>query len=113
MKNEAAGKNIVEFVGLRPKLYSLKMKGGKESKRCKGVTKSVVKKEITHEDYRNCFFSGKEVLKKMNVIRSREHEIFSETVEKVALSSSLKMTRYLILEDEMETLAWGHWRIKK
>ena len=30
MKDEAAGKNIVEFVGLRPKLYSLKMEEGKE-----------------------------------------------------------------------------------
>ena len=41
---------------------------GKESKKCKGVKKSVVKKSITHADYKNCLFTGKEQLRKMNVI---------------------------------------------
>ena len=37
-KDEAGGKQIVEFVGLRVKLYSYKMLGGFEEKKCKGVT---------------------------------------------------------------------------
>ena len=36
-KNEAAGKIIEEFVGLRAKSYSFKMFEGKESKKCKGI----------------------------------------------------------------------------
>ena len=45
-KDEAGGKQIVEFVGLRAKLYSYKMVGGFEEKKCKGVTKNVTKRSI-------------------------------------------------------------------
>ena len=47
MKDEAGGKIIEEFVGLRAKLYSYKMFEGKEEKKCKGIKKSVVKKDIS------------------------------------------------------------------
>ena len=53
-KDEAAGKNIIEFVGLRAKLYSYKMEEGKENKKCKGIKKAVVEKSIRHEDYKTC-----------------------------------------------------------
>jgi len=44
-KNEACGKQIEEFVGLRAKLYSYKMhEDGMEVKKCKGVKQSLVKK---------------------------------------------------------------------
>ena len=54
-------------LGLRAKLYSYKMFEGEESKKCKGVKKSVVKKSITHEDYKKCLFPGEEQLRRMNV----------------------------------------------
>ena len=34
--DEAGGKQIVEFVGVRTKLYSYKMLDGSEDKKCKG-----------------------------------------------------------------------------
>ena len=74
-KDEVAGRYIEEFVGLRAKLYSYKMFEGEENIKCKDVIKSVVKKSITHEDYKNCLFTGKEQLRKMNVIRSYNHEV--------------------------------------
>ena len=40
MKDEAGGKIIEEFVGLRAKLYSYKMFEGKEEKKCRGIKKS-------------------------------------------------------------------------
>ena len=58
-KDEAGGKVIDEFVGLRAKLYSYKMLEGEESKKCKGVKKSVVKKSIAPEDYRKCLLTRK------------------------------------------------------
>ena len=108
-KDEAAGKCIEEFVGLRSKLYSFKMIEGEESKKCKGVKKSVVKKSITHEDYKTCLFTGKQQLRKMNVIRSYDHEIYTEEVNKVALSAD-DDKRY-ILEDGIHTLAWWQYKI--
>ena len=47
MKDEAAGKQVTEFVGLRSKLYAYRMLDGSETKKCKGVKKGVVKKEMT------------------------------------------------------------------
>ena len=84
-KDEAGDKVIDEFVWLRAKLYSYKMFEGEESKKCKGVKKSVVKKSIAHEDYKKCLFTGKEQLRKMHVIRSHKHEIYTEEVNKIAL----------------------------
>ena len=76
-KDEATGKSIKEFVGLRAKLYSYKMFEGEESKKCKGIKRRVVEKSITHEDYKTCLLTGKEQLRKMNIIRSYEHEIYT------------------------------------
>ena len=59
MKDEAGGKIIEEFVGLRVKLYSYKMHEGKEEKKCKGIKKNVIRSKITHEDYKNCLFQAK------------------------------------------------------
>ena len=108
-KDEVNGDIIDEFVGLRAKLYSYKMFKGKESKKCKGVKKSVVKKSITHEDYKKCLLTGKEQLRKQNIIRSYKHEVYTEEVNKVALSAS-DDKRY-ILEDGINTLALGHYKI--
>ena len=108
-KDEVNGDIIDEFVGLRAKLYSYKMFDGKESKKCKGVKKLVVKKSITHEDYKTCLLTGNEQLRKQNIIRSYKHEVYTEEVNKVALSAS-DDKRY-ILEDGINTLALGHYKI--
>ena len=109
-KDEAAGKVIKEFVGLRAKLYSYKMDEGKENKRCKGIKKAVVEKSITHEDYKTCLETGKEQLRRQNIIRSYEHVLYTEEVNKIALSAA-DDKRYL-LKDSFDTLAWGHRKIK-
>ena len=108
-KDEAAGRIMEGFVGLRAKLYSYKMFEGKESKKCKGVKKSVVKKSRTHENYKNCLFTGKEQLRKMNIIRSYNHEIYTEEVNKIALCSDDDKRH--ILEGLTDTLALGNYRI--
>ena len=108
-KDEAAGKIINEFVALRSKLYSYKMDEGEEHKKSKGIKKQVVESSISHEDYKTCLRTGKEQLRKQNILRSYEHEVFTEEVNKVALSA-LDDKRY-ILSDGIHTLAWGHYKI--
>ena len=109
-KDETAGKQIEEFVGLRSKLYSYKLHE-KEHKRCKGVKRSVVAKSITHEDYKNCLMTKNEQLRKMNVIRSHLHNIYTEQINKVALSAD--DGKRIILEDGIHTLAYGHYKCRK
>jgi hypothetical protein len=108
-KDEACGKQIVKFVGLRAKLYSYIMLEGDEHKKCKGIKKKTVEKTLTFDDYETCLFSGTQQLRKMNVIRSHGHEIYSEELNKVALSAD--DDKRIIMEDGIHTLAHGHYKL--
>ena len=108
-KDETAGKPIKEFVGLRSKLYSFIMDEGEETKKCKGIKKNVVNNTITHEDYKTCLLTGKEQYRMQNIIRSHNHEVYTEQVNKIALSP-VDDKRY-ILEDGKDALAWYHHKI--
>ena len=48
-------------------------------------------------------------MRQMNVIRSRKHEVFSETMNKIALSAD--DDKRIILDDKISTLAFGHYKI--
>ena len=84
------------------------MMKGDEERRCKGVKRYVVKKSITFEDYKTCLLTGVAQSRKMNVIRSHMHEIFTEEINKVALSAN--DDKRIILEDGIHTLARGHYK---
>ena len=87
-KDEVAGKQITHFVGLRPKLYSFKVEDNSETRKAKGVKKKCDKNTLLFEDYKDCLFSEKEVMKNMNIIRSQNHDIYSMTMNKIALSAN-------------------------
>ena len=109
-KDEAGGKQIVEFVLLRAKLYSYKMIDDSDDKKCKGLTKNVTKRSIEFDDYRECLFSRKEQHRKMNVIRSHCHEIYTDDINKIALSSDDE--KRVIMADGIHTLAYGNTTLK-
>ena len=73
------------------------------------VKKSVVKKSITHENYKKCLFTGKEQLRKMNVITSYKHEVYTGKINKIGLNPDDDKKR--ILEYGAHTLALGHYKI--
>ena len=102
-KDEVAGKQITHFVGLRPKLYSFKVEESGLTKKCKGVKKNVVKKNINFEDYVYCLFSGEKQMRSMKIIRSENHDIYSKEVNKIALSN--EDDKRTVLEDKVHTLA--------
>ena len=109
-KDELGGKIMVEFAGLRPKLYSFLTLEDKEEKKCKGIKTSVVKNKITFGDYKECLFNNSILLQEQYGIRSYDHQLFTEKQNKVALTP-FDDKRY-ILEDGVNTLAWGHYKIK-
>ena len=45
----------------------------------------------------------------MNVIRSHRHEVYTEQVNKIALSA--EDDKQVILEDHVHTLAYGHYSL--
>ncbi len=63
------------------------MADGAQVKKCKGIKKCIIKNEITIEDLEECFFSGKPQFRMMNTIRSRQHDIGTERINKTALSA--------------------------
>ena len=103
-KDELGGQLLTEFIGIRPKMYSYT--GEESGKRAKGVKKSVLKKTISHEDYKTCLLEKKVYSRDMPGLRSYKHTIHGETVTKIALSP-LDTKRY-ILADGITTLAFGH-----
>ena len=48
----------------------------------------MIKKSLTFEDYKKCLYTEDELMKEMNIIRSQNHDIYSMTVNKVALSAN-------------------------
>jgi hypothetical protein len=62
----------------------------------------VIKRTITHDDYKHRLFSGREQYRKMNVIRSHLHDVYTEEVNKIDLSAD--DNKRVILED-------GHYKL--
>ena len=102
-KDEVSGKQITHFVGLRPKLYSYKVEDKKELKKCKGIKKNVIKKKLDFDDYVKCLFTGEKEMRKMKIIKSEKHDIFSKEVNKVALSNQDDKRK--VFKDNIHTLA--------
>lgn len=103
-KDELGGQLIVEFVGLRSKLYSIKTENT-ELKKAKGTKKSVVK-TLSFKDYKDVLLDNNLVRKKNIVFKSLKHEIFTQSLNKIALSS--KDDKRIILKNKISTLSWGH-----
>ncbi|XP_065186147.1 uncharacterized protein LOC135816971 [Sycon ciliatum] len=111
-KDELGGKPIKEFIGLRSKMYAYRCEDNDDNgKRAKGVQRSVLKNTITVDDYRTCLVEESQLKRTMNVLRSRRHCIHGEELHKIALCG-FDSKRY-ILEDGINTLAFGHKDIPK
>ena len=68
-KDEAEGVPIIEFVGLRSKMYSYVKENGK------GVKKYVIKNKLTHDNFKSVIKKKEQMRHTMNTIRSVKHEI--------------------------------------
>ena len=109
-KDEAGGKQIVQYVGLKANLYSFKMLHGSDDKKCKSLTRNATKISIVFDDYRECLCSRKEQHRKMNVISSHCHQIYTEEINKIALSSD--DGKRIIMADGINALAYSHTNLK-
>ena len=106
MKDECAGRPIAEYIGLRPKMYSILKADGQNIKKAKGVKKVAVKKHIKHKQYREALFSKQTFRHGMDVLRSERHRIYGQHLNKVSLSPF--DSKRWIAENGVDTLAYGH-----
>ncbi|DAC81320.1 PolB [Mayetiola barley midge adintovirus] len=119
-KDELKGEVMTEFVGLRSKMYCVKIGDVlvkdrhsndvvKMKMKAKGVKKYVLNSKITFKNYLDCIQNKSIVSRSQNTFRSKNHTVYSISQHKVALSS-LDNKRY-VLNDNIDTLPWGHFEI--
>ena len=108
-KDEAAGVPIVEFVGLRSKMYSYIKDNDEGGKTAKGIKKNIITKNIKHEDYKEVLFNNKQMHHTMKTIRSNNHQLGSFELNKISLSCF--DDKRFIHENGITTSAYGHYKI--
>ena len=137
-KSETGCRPITEFVGLRSKMYSVKIenelkfekayekaKGEKrkelnekelkklkdEKRTGKGIKKCVLNKQINHDNnFKPCLENETKESHSMKLIRSTAHNLYSVDVTKISLSC-FDNKKY-ILENGCDCLAYGHYLLK-
>ena len=116
MKDELGGQVMKEYVGLRAKTYSYLKDSVDEDKKAKGTKKCVIKRKLKFQDYKNClkaaqierkisylrkkkinidsliedqkeFVNNKIILRTQQRFESARHNVFTEVINKIALSS--------------------------
>ena len=111
MKDETKGIPIVEFVGLRFKMYSYVQNDEITCKKAKEILKNIVKNVIIHEDYKKILFNNDHIYHRTKTIRSENHEIYSLEINKKSLSS-FDDKRY-VCDNGIESFADGHFLTKE
>ena len=115
MKDEAAGDLILEFVGLRAKAYAYLQESWDkktetyfidERKKCKGVKKNVVKRDILFHHYKDCLYTHKSHYATMVGFRSKLHKI--QTLEMTKKALSCYDDKRFLLPGGITSRAHGH-----
>ena len=130
MKDELGEQIMKEFVGLKAKLKD----NNDEDKKARGTKEFVIKRKLKFQDYNNCleaaqienkikhlekdkidgdnlkedqkeFIKNKKPILKTQRFRSENHNVFSEEINKIALSSNDDKRMQSI--DSIKTYAYG------
>ena len=89
-KDELGRKIMKAFWNLTAKTYSYLMDGNSEVKKSKRTKKCVIRRELMFKNYKNCLFNGEVILKSQQRFKSDHHKVYTEEVNKIALSSDDK-----------------------
>ena len=64
------------------------MDDGIKKKKAKGTKKCVIKRKLMFKNYKDCLFNEKTIFKKQQRFKSYYHDVYTEEINKVALSSN-------------------------
>ena len=87
-KDEIGGKIMTEFCALRAKTYVYKLDDDTEMKKAKSTKKYIVKRELMFENHVDALFNDEIIIKSQQKFRSDHHRVYTEEVNKIALSSN-------------------------
>jgi hypothetical protein len=107
-KDETGGKPITEYVGLKPKMYDVKVYNDKDKRAAKGISRGV---SLSFDQYYNTLFDGKVSSVTQHSIRSYKHKMYVIEQHRIGLSP-IDTKRY-ILPNGVDSLAYGHKNIPK
>ena len=93
-KDELGGKIMEKFCGLRAKIYAYLINGYDDDYdnekilniKAKGTKKCIIKRRLMFENYKDCLFNEKIIIKSKQRFKNDHHEEYTEEVNKVALS---------------------------
>ena len=104
-KDELRGKIITEVVAFRPETYAYLTDDGSNHKKAKGTKKCVIKQKLMFENYKDCLFNNKTVYRSQERFKSYYHDVYTEEVNKIALSSN--DDKRLQTSDRITTYPYG------
>ena len=79
---------MIEFVALRGKAYAYLTEDGSEHKKAKETKKCIIKCKLMFENYKDSLFNDKIILKSQQRFKSDYHRVYTEEVNKIALSKT-------------------------
>ena len=112
MKDEMGGLPILEFVGLRSKMYSILQYNQQNKKTAKGVISYITAKKISHEDYKTSLEQRKRFIHSGYKIRQDRHQLKTSKVTKTTLSP-FNDKKYIYVDEngEFKTYSFGNKNI--
>ena len=106
-KDETQGIPICEFIGLRSKMYCIKLDDDSEKKTAKGIVRNVIKNHLKHAQFEHILDSGDRMTFCMKMIHSFYHDIYTVNVTKISLSAY--DDKRFIQDDGISSYAYGHY----
>ena len=77
-----------------------------EMKKAKGTKKCVIKKMLKFEDYKKCLFGNEPMLKSQQRLKSENHEVYTENINKIALNSN--DDKRIVASDGITSYPYGY-----
>ena len=87
-KDELGGKIMKDCCAFRDKKYTYLTDDDIQKKKAEGVKRCIIKRRLMFEDYKNSLFNNKTILKSQLRFKSGRHNVYTEEVNKIALSSN-------------------------
>ena len=77
-----------------------------EMKKAEGTKKCVIKKMLKFKDYKKCLFDSEPMLKSQQRLKSENHEVYRENINKIALGSN--DDKRIVASDRIMSYPYGY-----